>query len=339
MNQDLADALQREVTRLNPSPIVELFEFDSTPCGDGGEVLYFHNGTQGLSTAIRFRSVVYNPLPIQVKGFELSGSGSPPRPTLSIMNAGGFVSSAVLKFDDLIGAVLTRRRTFARFLDGESDAADVQYPPDVFYVVQKTREDRLVVEFELGSGLDLDGVQFPARTITSSYCQHLYRGQGCRFLGQYVVAGRNGAMPGVQKYRGTWLPTNRYYQDDTVWFEGAESGLYQSVSATVVTGDDTSPLHTDLWRRLQRFMGEYSSGSTYEKDDVVFRTLQKYGRAYDIALRSVPQGVPPPNEVFWRPDFCGKSISNCRWRFDPLKINRLPLPYGGFPGTLTIPDI
>lgn len=339
MNQYLADALQREVTRLNPSPVVELFEFDSTPCGDGGEVLHFHNGTQGYSTAISFRGVVYQPLPIQVKGFELSGTGTPPRPTLSIMNAGGFVSSLVLKLSDLIGAVLTRRRTFARFLDGEPDAADVQYPPDIFFVVQKTREDRLLVEFELGSGLDLDGVQFPGRTITSSYCQHVYRGQGCRFLGQYVVASKTGPLPGLTRYRGTWLATNRYSPDDVVWFDPGVGGLYQCIAGAVITGDENSPMHTDLWVRLQRYLGEYNPASSYVKDDVVFRSVPQYGRNYYIATRPVPATVSPPNEVFWTLDFCGKSISNCRWRFDPLKINRLPLPFGGFPGTLTIPEI
>lgn len=343
MNQELADRLQEEVNKLNPSPVIELFELDTRPCGEDGDVLYFHNGTGGFSVPISFMGISYTPMPISVKGFELNSTGEPPRPTLSMLNAGGFLSMAVLKMDDLIGALFTRRRTFARFLDGEPEAKPVQYPPDVFTIVQKTREDRLLVEFELGSGLDLDGVRFPTRTVVATYCQHIYRGVGCRFSGEYVVAGiNNSPATGILKFRGPWENNLRYSKDETVQFNsGGDLGIYVCIIApnTVITGDASSPLDSSKWTRIQRYRGEFSATTgNYVENDVVYITA-KTGRQFYKAVRAVPLNIKPPNKIYWMFDECGRSVNHCRWRFDPMKLNRYPLPFGAFPGTMSIPDV
>lgn len=342
MNQELADLLQQEVAKLNPSPVIELYELDTRPCGDDGDLLFFHNGTGGYAVPITFLGNTYTSLPIIVRGFELSGSGEPARPTLSILNAGGFMSAAVLKMQDLIGAIVTRRRTFARFLDTEETAAPVQYPPDIFKIVQKTREDRLLVEFELGSGLDLDGVRFPARQVVSTYCQHVYRGAGCRFAGNYTVAGTNNTTaPGILRFRNYWDQTETYTRDDSVLFNtGSEEGLYICIitQGTSISGADASPLVSASWQRAQRFRGEFvPTVSNYLTNDVVY-VNNGVGRQYYIAIRSVPISVRPPNKLFWHFDECGKSLNHCRWRWDPLKTNRNPLPFGAFPGTISIPE-
>jgi len=340
VTQEQADLLQQEVTRLNPSAVIELYELDTTPCGEEGDHLFFHNGTGGFAVPISFMGQAYTALPIQVKGFELSGTGEPARPTLSVMNAGGFMSAAVLKMDDLIGAVLTRRRTFARFLDGEPEAAPIQYPEDIYRIVQKTREDRLIVEFELGSGLDLDGVRYPPRTVVASYCQHVYRGLGCRFPNQFVISGTNlNPATGVLNYRGSWDSNVRYLLNDSVWFNNnGVLGLFQSISVTDIQGDAQSPSNPALWVQLQNFRGLYSTASTYSINDVVY-TEPPTARQYYLAIRAVPLGVKPPNSIYWRVDECGKSLTHCKWRFDPRRTNQTPLPYGGFAGTLTVPTV
>lgn len=338
MNQALADALQQEVSKLNPSPVIELYELDTTPCGEDGDHLYFHNGTGGFAVPVSFMGVSYTPLPIIVKGFELNGTGEPPRPTLSILNAGGFMSSAVLKMDDLIGAIVTRRRTFARFLDGSEEAAPVQYPPDIFKIVQKTREDRILVEFELGSGLDLDGIRFPTRMVVATYCQHVYRGAGCRFSDEYVVAGSDQTpLNGVLKCRRYWENNAYYTKDETVLYN---NGLYICIVGTGVKiiGDAQSPSNSASWTRIQLFRGAYDSATAYNVNDVVFVTTA-VARQFYIALRSVPAGVSPPNRVYWKLDTCGKSLTHCRWRFDPMQLNQSALPFGAFPGTLSIPEV
>lgn len=351
MNLEQSEILHREVTKLNPSPVIELFELDVRPC-DVDSVLYFktlplqealrfHNGTASSELDyVRFDGNTYQPLPIKVKGFEFSGSGTQPRPTLSIMNVGGFMSSLIIQTKDLVGAKLTRRRTFARFLDGQPEGSGVQYPPDVFVVVQKTREDRLVVEFELGSGLDLDGVRYPRRTITSSYCQHVFRGAGCRFAGTYVVMDKDGiAFEGMRSFRGTWNDQATYSNGQTVWFDQTKS-VYICTAASSVSGSANYPLNTTHWRRVQQFRGEYSSTTAdYVAQDVVFRSTQ-LGRIYYIAITpTVAAGVTPPNPIFWKVGECPRNLTACRTHFDPFSQGRTPLPMGAFPGTLTIPEV
>lgn len=344
MTPEQSKLLFEEVAKLNPSPVIELYELDTRPCGDG-DVLFFHNGTGGYAVPVVFKGQSYTPIPIRVTGFELTGTGEPPRPTMSILNAGGFMSAAVLKLDDLIGAKLTRRRTFARFLDGESDAAPVEYPIDLYVVVQKTREDRLLVEFELGTGLDLDGVVFPPRTIQAQYCQHAaYRGEGCRFSGEYVVSGEGPAPAnGMLNFTGSWDSLTWYQRDDTVFFVyGGVSGIYKCIAApgTSISGNTSSPADSSKWTRLQRYRGMYNAATTdYVINDVVKRIFTTGPQLYIAIRNTVPVNTPLSNTFFWRIDSCGKSLTHCKWRFDPRRLNQLPLPFGGFPGTLTIPEV
>lgn len=351
MTLEQSEILHREVLKLNPSPVVELFELDVRPCAIDSvlyfqsisiqDALRFHNGSGGMRIEhVRFKNNAYQPLPIRVKGFEFLGTGEPPRPTLSIMNVGGFMSSLILQTKDLVGATLTRRRTFARFLDGSVDASPIEYPPDIFRVVQKTREDRIMVEFELGSGLDLDGVKYPVRTITADYCQHVYRGPGCRFAGTYVVADRDGvAFRGMTKFRGNWDASVDYAEGETVWFAPTQGVHLMHVPGTV-KGENYNPYYSAYWERIQRYRGEFdSAGTDYVQNDVVF-VSSSIGRTFYIALTpTVPTGVTPPNAVFWKACSCSKNLTNCRYRFDPFVTNANPLPYGGFTGTLTIPEV
>lgn len=59
---------------------------------------------------------------------------------------------------------------------------------EIYFVTQKTYENRLLVEFELGSALDLQGVMLPRRQIMGSTCGwRRYRGEGCGYSGGPVA--------------------------------------------------------------------------------------------------------------------------------------------------------
>lgn len=332
---DSAQLLQREVTRLNPSPIVQLFELDTRPCGDDGTVLYFHNGTTVQQTQVKFQGVIYEALPIEVTGFSLSQDGEPPRPVMRIMNIGGFISAMMNQMDDLVGAKLLRRRTFQKFLDSESTARNVQFPPDEFFIVQKTAENRMIVEFELGTGLDLDGINFPRLKVQSSYCSATYRGEGCRFAGQYAVANPSADLMvgGSEKFRGQWTPNAVYSVGDLTYSDG---GVYSCIQQA--TGIPQRPSNASYWTRVQLSQGEYNSANSYATGDVVFITINGSVH-YFLASRAVPVGVSPPNAVYWSADSCAKSLVHCRMRFDPQRVGLVALPFNGFPGTSTIPSI
>ena len=60
-------------------------------------------------------------------------------------------------------------------------------PDEVYFVTQKTFENRTIVEFELGSALDLQGVTLPRRQLLGNTCPWLYRGAECSYSGGAVA--------------------------------------------------------------------------------------------------------------------------------------------------------
>src|SRR5690606_3738019 len=100
----------------------------------------------------------YQPLPIMVEGFTYDGQGALPRPKLKIANVTKIVSAFLANYDDLVGARVIRKRTFARFLDGQPAAnASIQLPDETWFIDKKATENRLLVEWELASPFDTEG--------------------------------------------------------------------------------------------------------------------------------------------------------------------------------------
>ena len=56
-----------------------------------------------------------------------------------------------------------------------------------WYISQKTTENAQVVEFELASPIDLEGVMIPGRPIQANLCWWRYRGEGCGYAGGPVA--------------------------------------------------------------------------------------------------------------------------------------------------------
>jgi lambda family phage minor tail protein L len=182
-----------ELQKTNGGAWVELFAVDTTPAGGGG-ILYFHAGTNQLNTSVVWQGVTYSPMPISATGFEKSGQQLP-RPKIQVANVQGYITSLISTTNDLIGTKVTRKRTMVKYLDavnftgGVNPTADVNsyLPDEIYYILQKTREDPFVVEFELGSPLDLQGVMIPRRQIISNICAWRYRGEGCGYSGGAVA--------------------------------------------------------------------------------------------------------------------------------------------------------
>ena len=83
----------------------------------------------------------YEALPIISTGYERNTTGQIAQPTLTVANILGTLSSAIKDYDDLVGSKVTRRRTFAKYLDGESYADITQeFPIDIFYIERKLEE-------------------------------------------------------------------------------------------------------------------------------------------------------------------------------------------------------
>ena len=185
--------IQEEVQSLEPSAKIELFVLDTTMF-ENGEVWYFHSGVSQVNRPLVWQGITYQPMPIQATGFDLTTQGTLPRPIFKIANPDGIISSIVMKMDDLTGAKVTRKRTFARYLDavnfpnGENPTANPdQYLPDQFWKIDRKKvETRYQVEFELASSFDFDGIKLPLRQIIKNTCTWRYRSSECGYTGVYM---------------------------------------------------------------------------------------------------------------------------------------------------------
>lgn len=185
------ETIVSSIQSLQPSALIEVFELDMSVTTSGGK-LYFHAGTNELSEPIIWQGVTYKPWPIAASGFDKNGQGKLPRPKLQVSNLDGIISAEVQSNEDLIGCKLTRRVTLARFLDaanfteGNPTAdANQHFADEMWYIDQKTFEDREIVEFELASAFDLMGVMLPNRQIVKNSCQWRYRSAECGYTGPY----------------------------------------------------------------------------------------------------------------------------------------------------------
>tara|TARA_Y100000401_G_scaffold92392_1_gene78451 strand:- start:143 stop:733 length:591 start_codon:yes stop_codon:yes gene_type:complete len=173
---------------INPSAIIELFTLQlSTSLHGSNDIFRFHAGSSlNANGQIVWKGDSYLRFPIQVTGFAFQ-KGQLPRPKMTVSNAGiipgsGIISAILLSVNettagnDLTGAVVTRIRTLAKFIDAVNFAdntnatadPNAEFPQELYSVDRKSAENREVVEFELAAPTDLAGVRIPGRQATRS---------------------------------------------------------------------------------------------------------------------------------------------------------------------------
>ena len=185
MNEDIAVELQK----LEPSAIIEVFQLDASSFG--GDIYYFHAGTNNLTQNITWQGQEYVAYPIQITGFDFSAGGQLPRPKLVASNVTGIITALVLAYKDLLGAKVTRKRTMVKYLDGINFAGGVnptedqtaEFPNDIYYIEHKVAENKQLVEFELAASFDVQGVKLPRRQIIQNICPWKYRSAECSYAG------------------------------------------------------------------------------------------------------------------------------------------------------------
>ena len=181
-----------ELSKLSPSQIIELFEvhLDNTLHGST-DVYRFHAGANAAITGnVVFNGNTYTRIPVKADGFEFTNTGTLPRPTLSISNIDGTMTTLLLLVNattagnDLGGAEVRRIRPLKKFLDGESTAdPNAKFPDERWYVDRKASESRDSVTFELASKFDLAGQKLPKRQVIANVCQWVYRSSECSYTG------------------------------------------------------------------------------------------------------------------------------------------------------------
>ena len=180
-----------EIQALAPTAIIELFVLDMTNIA-GGAITYFHAGTNQLSQPVVWQGNSYTPLPIEATGFDITVKGSLPRPKVQVANINGLFSALVQSYNGLVGCKITRKRTFARFLDAVNFTAGNPFadptpflPDDLWFVERKVTENKFMIEWELSSPFDVMNVMLPARQVIQNSCPWKYRSTECGYVGPY----------------------------------------------------------------------------------------------------------------------------------------------------------
>ena len=191
-----------ELQKIAPSSIIELFELQLVAALHGSTDVYrFHAGVNSKNDGgnLVWAGQTYTAFPIECEGFDYSGNGQLPRPTLRVANVFGTITTVLLAVNaitpgnDLIGAKVIRKRTLARYLDAVNFTGSVnpygtpdltaEFPQEIYYISRKVAETRDLVEFELAAVFDLQGVRAPKRQCISNVCQWVYRSAECGYTG------------------------------------------------------------------------------------------------------------------------------------------------------------
>ena len=160
--------------------------------------------TSLLNAAVIFGTKYYEPFPIVCEGFDYSGEGQLPRPTLTVSNLditksdqwdsdkgsalpGGTVSNMLMIINnlvwsttvtptirstgnDLVGSKLVRIRTLAKYLDGNSEAnSNYKWPDEVYFIARKVLENKDIVQWECASSFDMPGVKSNRQILPSEF--------------------------------------------------------------------------------------------------------------------------------------------------------------------------
>jgi lambda family phage minor tail protein L len=171
---------------------------------DGQTNLYFPSSVK--TAAGRYTPHEYYALPIQVTEIDFSTSGPLPRPSLTMANIPVLARTLNNNYDgltdevtlrdtldaegiygnrDLLGSRVVCRKTLKKYTFSGNDVQQgtasisppVEFPTQTFIIDRVAGENEIMVEFELASPIDVEGVVVPGRIIVGKYCSWTYQGQ------------------------------------------------------------------------------------------------------------------------------------------------------------------
>lgn len=165
--------IQSVAQSLAPDAHVALFLLDASSVGGGS-----YHFVQGRKTGgdVSYGGQTYTAIDIDFKGLETSGVGALPTPSLVLANTNLVPQAMVNTWGDLLGCVVYRWRTFARYLDGGASPDGAAYfGPDTFKIDRKVTENAVFIEWQLSAAIDQEGKLLPGRQIIRDTCMWRYR--------------------------------------------------------------------------------------------------------------------------------------------------------------------
>lgn len=340
--------ISTEVRKFSPSSIVSLYEIDVEGLLIDKQAPYdverrtdavfrFHNNLKLLKQDIIWRGQTYRALPIKMDGYESSTRGALPTPKMTLLSNDAFnpdftdFRSQLRKLDDLIGAKVTRIRTFTKYLDEANFFVKVggaktpignidhiipedfepdplaEFPREIYFIERKSAENRAGIEFELSSAIDFEEIKLPRRIVVSSFCNFTYRGEGClyEYSSHFASASDAGTRKKAEKGFGSDNIKDLNFPTKAPPIATVNDELIQNI-----LGEDYRVIQDPA--RWENYLDN-------NKGDVVFLekdSIKYYFVAKVPVTNSISQpGSGPPNKTYWLADQCSKSINGCKLRW------------------------
>lgn len=332
--------INAELLNLNPSATIQLFDIEigniafeqGIPITVDDMTFRFHNNVNLNKDVLYFGGLSYIAAPINAEGFETNLKGTLPTPKISIStNPGDITALSTIKqkvreLNDLVGAKVTRTRTFLKFLDANN--FDDNYNPeanpnaylskDIYFIDRKSLENKYTLEFELATIWDIQDVRLPSRTILASKCPAAYRGEGCLYeFGNRLTTIHGNASQSIPNTFQAPPVANEHNERIISIIKAGSNYLYPNTTNPVLS-------NKGAWVRDITYNG--GNNNTYDYVYIEKNSL-KY---YFVARRNVPVGISPPNKEYWIADVCAKDLKGCKLRWTNNTLFNGSLPFNGF---------
>lgn len=298
------DKVARNLVDLQPTAIVELFLLYLDTVDKETAFIAFHGGSI-FAKPITWQGIEYLPIPVETEGFEILANGELPRPKIRISNKDYFITDLLNKHQDLQFAKAIRKRTFIKFLDdvnfdggnpwSQADSS-AEISNDTYLIGQKTAENKLFVEFELTSPLDLENFEVNNRVILSRYCNWYYRGNGCNYNGPPVETEEGDPIYMSSESASKWASVSVNAEWKTGEYYGIGDPAYL-INKKIILNNKDFP---KVW---------YVCKSGHTSED-----LKR----------------PDLNTNYWQKDGCSKKLHACKKRFQNVDKQELYSSEGTF---------
>ena len=291
----IVDAL----TRLESTAVLDFYKVYPDYKGKPSSYYNIHPGTV-FGKGLYWQSELYYPIPVETEGFETSSNRKPNRPIFRISNRDSLITALLQNNNDFKNAKIERSRTLVQFIDdqnfeggynpwGETNA-NAEISLSTYYVSQKRQENKVFVEFELTTPLDLATSNVTNRRIFSKYCNWKYRGPGCEYTGKPIE--RADGRPFTEKISKE-LITEKEFD-----FKYADPDRQWSPNKTYLIGDVIYIVNDRV--RIED-----------PKNPNIYRNLL----VYYVCKASNLNKNPLYNSDDWDRDACGKNLGACGKRF------------------------
>lgn len=297
--------IARSLLDLQPTAILDFYQIYPDIVNQPTLSINMHGGSV-FGGSLVWQGVEYDPVAIECEGFEIIANGRLPRPKIRIANKDFLVTKLLQNYNDLKNGQIIRKRTFLKYLDdtnfdggnpfGDADST-AEISQEKFVIGQKTQENKILVELELTSPLDLENFELNHRRILGKYCYWQYRGHGCRYNGEPI-----------EKENGDPFedPTGGYVVPDLTNFNSSDPTLEWSDVKSYNASDIVYRKNPNI--RIQSLNRDQSS------DGELVPELEPM-KIWYVCVSGNSGEKPEENPTYWQKDGCSKKLSACKRRF------------------------